>query len=172
MSKKRWKTNSGLTLVEILVVMSILSIFAIFLVSLVITSQNAWMVQNTSVPVRAEVKRAMETMVKEFREADPSAPGGIAISGANNSQITFSVPNQVSQAGILSWRQIQFSYDQIQRQVIRTENGANTVLGRNVQSLQFAQANNIVSATVGTSVTTMSGMIIQSTLTSQAKVRN
>ncbi len=173
MKEKKRKANSGTTLIEVIVVVSILSVFSIFLVSLVITSQNAWLVQNTSVPVRAEAKRTVEAMVKELREGDLTAPGGIVIGGANNSQITFSVPNQVSQVGILSWRQIQLSHDTAAQEIVRTENGVNTVLGRNVTSLQFLLTNNIITAIVGTQKTMSGGTTnIQSTLTSQIKLRN
>lgn len=164
----------GMTLVEVLIVLALLSVFSIFVVSLVIISQNAWVVQNTAVPVRAEAKQTMEAMAKELRAGDPSA--GVTIGGPNNSQITFSIPNQVSQNGVLNWRQIQFSYDPANQQVMRTEtaNGiaTTTTLGRNVQSLQFALANNVVTTTIGTARTTSAGLTIQTALTSQLRLRN
>lgn len=173
MNRKDEKSNAGMTLIEVMVVLSLLSMFSIFLVSLVTTSQNAMMIQNTAVPVRTEAKQAMEAMVKELREADPSAPGGVVIGGVNNSQITFQVPNQVSQTGILSWRQIQFSHDAVGQQVIRTENAAATILGRNVTSLTFTLAANVITTALGASRTTPIGAtVIQFPLTSQVRLRN
>lgn len=173
MKKKSQKANSGVTLIEVMVVTAILSVFSTFLVSLLMTSQNAWLIENTSVPVRAEAKRTVETIVKELREGDPTAPGGITIGGPNNSQITFSVPDQVSQTKILSWRQVQFSHNSVTQEVTRTEKGNDTVLGRNVTSLQFSLANNVITTTIGAQKTIPGGTAtIQSILTSQIKLRN
>ena len=136
-------------------------------------TQNAWSIENTAVPARAEAKRALESIAKELREGDPSALGGVTIGGSGTSQtITFSVPNQVSQTVILSWRQIQFAHDAAQKQVTRTVSGTTTVLGRNVNSLQFSQSNNVVTATIGTTKTTPEGTTLQTTLSSQIRLRN
>ena len=172
MKTEKLKSNSGLTITEVIVVLGILSVFSIFLVNIVITSQNAWLVQNTSVPMRVEAKQTMEAMAKELREGDPSAPGGIVIGGAGNSQITFQVPNQVSQAGVQSWRQIQFSHNVALQQVVRTEGVNVTTLGRNITSLQFAEANNVITTTVGARRITSGGLDVRSTLTSQVRLRN
>ena len=173
MKKMNWTANQGLSLTEVIVVMAILSIFSIFVANLIITSQNAWLIQHTAMPARAEARQTMEAITKELREADPTAPGGVTIGGVNNSQITFRIPNQVSQTGILSWRQIQIALDTVQQQVTRTENGAATVLGRNAETLQFTLANNTVITTLGTAKAITQGMTtIRSRLSTETKLRN
>ena len=173
MKTKKRKANAGLSLIEVMVVSGLLTFFSIFLVSLIVVSQNAWIIQNNAVPVRAEAKRTMESMIKELREGDPSAAGGVVIAGTNDSQITFEVPDEVSQTGISSWRQIQFSYDQGDQEVVRTESGTDTTIGRNVQSLQFVLADSdTITITLGTQRTTAGGTVLQATLTSQVKLRN
>ena len=175
--------NVGLTLIEMMIVTALLSIFSIFIVNLIVVTQKAWTIEHTAVPIRNEAKRSLEVMAKELREGDPSAPGGVAIGGTGNSQnITFSVPNQVSQTSILSWRQVQFTHQtdsaqcsnntQITPCVTRTTNGTTAIIGRNINSLQFTQANNIVTATVGTSKATPEGATLQTTLSSQVRLRN
>ena len=169
---KNGARNKGMTLIEMMVVMGIVSVFSIFVVNLVITSQNAFLIQNSAVPMRSEAKKTMETIVKELREADPSAAGGIMIDN-NSSRITFSVPNQVSQLGIQSWRQIQFSLNTNTQEAIRTESGVNTVIGRTVEQLTFANdGNNAITITVQTTRTTSSGTVMRSQLSSQTRLRN
>lgn len=173
MKRKTWKINSGFTLIEVLIVTAIMSIFSIFLVDLVTTTQKAWSIENTSVPVRGEAKRTLEVIAKELREADPSAPSSVTIGGSGTSQsITFSVPNQVSQSTILSWRQIQFAHDLIQKQVTRTVGGITTIVSRDINSLQFSQSNNVVTVTVGTNKLTAEGIMLQTTIGSQIRMRN
>jgi len=173
MKRKTWKTNSGFTLIEVIIVTAIMSIFSIFLVDLVMTTQKAWSIENTSVSVRGEAKRTLEVIAKELREGDPSAVGGVTIGGSGTSQtITFSVPNQVSQATILSWRQIQYAHDSVQKQVTRTVSGTTTTVGRDINSLQFSQSNNVVTVTVGTNKLTAEGITLQTTISSQIRMRN
>ena len=190
MKQKTWKTNSGFTLIELIIVTAIMSIFSIFLVNLVMTTQKAWSIENTSVPVRGDAKRTIEVIARELREGDPSAYSGITIGGSGTSQsITFYVPRTVSQSAITSWRKILFSHDSTNKDVsrrMRIDNSAFaytdsctqhntdscTTVARNVISLQFSQSNNVVTATVGTSKTTTEGIALQTTISSQIRLRN
>ena len=168
--------NRGMTLIELMLVVSLISIFSIFLVNLVMASQNAMVVQNTTVPVRAEARQILEAMMKELREADPSATGGISIGGSGNSQdITFRVPNQVSSTGVVSWTKIKFFQDPTTKEVRRTVNDVTTtVLGRNAEILQFTNpSTNVYHATLQTQKTITGGTdVVTSTLNSEVKVRN
>ena len=173
MNRKIARGNSGMTLIELTIVGALLSIFSIFMVNIVMLTQTAWSVENTAVPVRTEGKRTLESIAKELREGDPSAPGGVVIGGSGNSQtITFSVPNQVSKTAILSYRQIQFAHDSAQSQVTRTANSATSTVGRNINSLQFSQANNVVTVTIGTTKISAEGRTLQTTVSTQIRLRN
>ena len=190
MIQKTWKTNSGFTLFEVLTVTAIMSIFSIFLVDLVMATQKAWSIENTSVPVRGEAKRSLEVIAKELREGDPSVFSGITIGGSGSSQnITFYVPNQVSASAISSWRKVLFSHDSTNKEVsrrMRTDNSAFaytdscaahntdscTTVARNVNSFQFSQSNNQVTVTIGTNKTTAEGIVLQTTISSQIRLRN
>src|SRR3989338_4953288 len=148
-----------------LVVSTLIAVFSVFLVNLVMTSQNAMLIQHTAVPARMEAKQTMEAMIKELRAADPSAPGGVTIAG---SQITFSIPDTVSQSGIQSWRQVQYALDSVAQEVTRTEGVNTTILGRNVDLLQFTKVSNVVTVTVRATKTASGGTTnINSMLTSQ-----
>ncbi|GEM_PF-5082427 len=168
--------NQGMTLIELMLVVSLISIFSIFLVNLVMASQNTMAVQNATVPVRAEARQILEAMMKELREADPSAAGGITIGGSGNSQdITFRVPNQVSSTGVVSWIKIKFLQDPTTKEVRRTVNDVTTtVLGRNAEVLQFTNpSTNVYHATLQTQKTITGGTgVVTSTLDSEVKVRN
>lgn len=168
--------DRGLTLIELTLVVSLISIFSIFMVNLVMASQNAMIVQNTTVPVRAEARQILEAMVKELREADPSATGGISIGGSGNFQnITFRVPNQVSSGAIVSWTKIKFDIDSTTKEVTRTVNDVTTtILGRNAEVLQFTNPSiNVYKATLQTQKTLTGGTnVVTSTLSSEVQVRN
>lgn len=175
MKKARRCPNSGVTLIEATIAVSILAIFSIFLAHFVAASNKAMAVQYAAVPARTEAKQTMESMIKELREGDPSAPGGITIAGTAPSQtITFKIPNQVSTTnGIQSWKQIQFALDTANKQVTRSQDGASTVLGRNAESLTFSLTNNVVTATLQTQATISGGTgTVTANLTSQARLRN
>ncbi len=172
------KSNRGLTLVELMMVMSLISIISIFLVNVVMTAQNSMTVQQTSVPVWAEARQTLESMTKELRAADPSATGGISIGGSGNSQdITFSIPKAVSnsQNKVISWTKIKFYRDSTAKEIRRTVNDVTTtVLGHNAETLQFTNpSTNVYKATLQTQKTISGGSdIITSNLSSEVKVRN
>ena len=175
MKNRKSRPNSGVTLVEMVMVTFILAIFSIFLVNFVAASNKAMAVQNAGVPARAEAKQTMEAMIKELREGDPSGPDGITISGSSPSQsITFNIPNEVSSSGgIESWREIQFSRDATAKEVLRDEDGTTTTIGRNVESLTFSSSNNVITASLQTQKTISGGSdTVTATLTSQARLRN
>jgi len=172
MKKTGRSLNSGVTLIETIMVVAIMAIFSVFLINFVAASNKATAVQQAAVPSRSEAKQAMEAMMKELREGDPSAAGGVTV---NSSTVVFSIPNQVSQTnGIQSWKQIQYSYDSTNKRINRIEDGTTTtVLGRNVESLSFSKSNDVVTATLQTQVT-ISGSTdtVTTSLTSQARLRN
>ncbi len=190
MKRKMWKENSGFTLIEVMVVIAIMAIFSIFLVVLIKTTQTAWSIENTAVPVRGEAKRSIEVIAKELREGDPSAFSGTTIGGSGTSQtVTFYVPNQVSSSTITSWRKVLFSRDSTNNEIsrrMRTDNSAFaytdsctthntdncTTVGRNITSLTFSQSNSVVTLTIGTTKTTPEGTVLQTSISSQIRLRN
>ena len=166
------KKHAGFTLIEVVFVSALMAIFSLFIVNLAILSRNAWQIEQSSSSVRNESKRGMEAMLKELRQTSLTNPNGITISNGN-ARISFALPNQVSQAGIQSWRPVEYSYDAAAQELVRTENGANaSVLARQIQSLQFTRAGNVISTTIVSNGTTANGTSISSTLTSQVRMRN
>lgn len=176
MKRLREKNDRGITLIELMLVVSLISIVSIFLVKVVMTSQNSMAVQQTSVPVWAEARQTLESMTKELRAADPSATGGISIGGSGNSQdITFRIPNQVSNTGVVSWTKIKFDRDPTSKEIRRTvDDLTTTVLGRNAEVLQFTNPSaNVYQATLQIQKTVSGGTnTISSNLSSEVKVRN
>lgn len=174
--KRLSKNNRGLTLIELMFVVTLISIFSIFMVNLVMASQNTMAVQNAAVPVRAEARQILESMMKELRAADPSATGGISIGGSGNSQtITFRIPNQVSSTSIMSWTKVEFYLDATSKEVRKeVDDTTVTVVGRDAEVLQFTNpATNVYHATVQIQKKISGGTgTITSSLSSEAKVRN
>lgn len=176
MTSKR-NSKRGFSIVEVMVALSIFSIFSIFLVRFVIDAQNTFIIQQTTAPIRAEAKQLMELIMRELRAADPSAPGGITLSGAGTSMgITFRIPDQVSTTGgVQSWRKIEFLHNSISKICTRTENDINvSTVGRNVEELTFQNmGNSVYQATVKTAKTISGGTdVLTVTLSSEARVRN
>ena len=171
--KEKIEKRSGFSLVELMLVMALMSIFSMFIVNLVMLSRHAYEIQLSSTRVRDEAKRGIEAMLKELRQTSLSNPNGVTIAGGN-AQINFAVPNQVTQAGIQSWRPVEFSYDAANQQIVRTEGGANpSVLAKQIQSLQFARVNEVVTATVTTQANTSTdGYVTSARLISQITMRN
>ena len=174
MKNRKNRSNSGVTLIEMIMVTFILAIFSVFLINFVAASNQAMAVQNAGVPARAQAKQTMEAIIKELREGDPSGPDGVTISGSSPSQsITFDIPNEVSSTGIQSWREIGFSHDVAAKEVLRDEDGTSTTIGRDVESLTFSSSNNVITATLQTQKTISGGTdTVTATLTSQARLRN
>lgn len=167
---KKTRRNDGFSLIELMLVTVLMSIFSLFIVNLTILSRHAYEIQLSSTHVRDEAKRGIESMLKELRQT--SLINGVTIT--NGDTIDFTIPNQVSPAGIQSWRAIRYAFDAPNQQIVRTEGGANlSVLARQIQALQFARANNVVTATVTTADTTSTdGFATSARLISQITMRN
>lgn len=170
--QKKNKNEGGFTMVELMCVTGLMSIFSLFIVMMAMVSRTAWEMQISSVVVRSEAKKAMESVTKELHQTSLSNPNGVVVL-PDNTGINFAVPDVVSLDDIVSWRPVEFSYDAANQQLIRTEGGANaTTLARRVQAVQFTLANNVVTATIQTGGTTPRGTAISSLQTVQATMRN
>jgi prepilin-type N-terminal cleavage/methylation domain-containing protein len=191
----RIQRRAGFTMFEMMVVMGLMGVFSLFMVNLTILSQSAWANGYTSVYLRTEAKRTMETMVKELREAVPEWANndGIVVPPGDPSQITFGVPDEIDSEGVDSWRFVRYQYVAGNQQIERLDCGADpacggvpppvpVVIARNVSQLQFtnpdiggdgdASNDDIVIAAITTQGTTRDGRVLSTNLSTRVSVRN
>ncbi|PIW63985.1 MAG: hypothetical protein COW12_08775 [Candidatus Omnitrophica bacterium CG12_big_fil_rev_8_21_14_0_65_45_16] len=149
---------------------AILLLVGLVVVSVFLATQVIWQESLVNVKLQEQTMRPLQTMAKELKEAGPSSPIGITI-GAEQTSIIFAIPDEVGSEEINSWKQIMFSFDDATGEITRTGD-ASSVIGRDVQSLTFSQAGNVITIALEVADETAGGKTLTTSLTSQIAMRN
>ncbi len=72
--KKVWKSESGITLVEILVALLITGIFAAALFRVYINQHHAWMIQDSVIEMQQNARAAIDELTRQIRQAGYELP--------------------------------------------------------------------------------------------------
>jgi Tfp pilus assembly protein PilW len=139
-SLKRISSLRGLTLVEALVTVLIFSIILGATYTVLISGSDSWEVNNVRVELQQELRKAMDWMSQELREAGSASITNVLANGTWYTTITFRTATGVT-GGTIDW-----STDTIQyvlggadaNQLQRIKAGDPTkIVALNIQSLQF-----------------------------------
>jgi type II secretory pathway component PulJ len=136
----------GFTLVEILVSFLIMTIILGVLFAVLSVGQRSWFTGGPATEIREQLILAVMNMQREISETKPSRTN-LAV-GSTSSSLTFSVPQDndgngciVNDLGGIEWsRDITYSLN-ASGQLIRSAEGADSIHGVNITSLQFTRIN-------------------------------
>lgn len=91
----RARVRAGFTQIELMVVIVVLMVVGSGLMAAFMTGQTAYLSADVSIQVQEEMRKALDAMVKELREA-----GGPPVVSEGNRQLDFKVALGYNQAGI------------------------------------------------------------------------
>ena len=131
--------NKGISLIEVLVSVFIFLILSTGIYTVLYSSQAFWQVNEARVQAQQQLRRAMEGMIDELREAGSGSILDVPADGAWRTSITFRVPSGVT-AGSLVWNGSNINFARGGTggtQLLRTQGGATSVLANNIQLLRF-----------------------------------
>jgi prepilin-type N-terminal cleavage/methylation domain-containing protein len=166
----------GLTLIEVLVTSVVLAILIVALFLVLNIGQRSWIQGDANIQLQQEIARALVVMAKELKE---TAPKKIRISSGT---ITFNVPQDLNGDGSIidADGYIEWSPDIIyslngSNQIIRSFNGASSIIANNISVLQFNFVLNepsVIEVNITASKTSDSGKLVQDTGRTIVKARN
>lgn len=171
--------NKGMTLLEIIIVVSLFVIIIACVFNVLAKSRTSWNAGASQLNVQYEARRGIDAMVKELRQTGLPSIIDVPPDGASYNSITFKIPTAISIAGITWSDNVQYSRAGLNgKQLIRTQTGNQRVLANNISALSFMRSPSEPNA-VNISITAQENAFpgftaIQSstTISSKVKVRN
>lgn len=194
MKNTRERTNSGLSLIEVMISIAIIVIIGGALAHFLVTGGSAWRTGDAEIQANQEARKGMMSMVKELRQAEEgnirTTNDALYSDNVLYNNIKFVIISDtdgdgdtVSAGGTLEWS-APISYYVAGNQLLRQSNGEIKVLANNVIGVQFMmlvvtdpvnpmqESYRILTITIQTRKTSAEGRQIQSNLTSSTKIRN
>lgn len=167
------KNERGFSLLEMMVTLVIFSILTIIAGQVFDTSQESMDWNYNQMTLQTNMRRVLDTMAKEIREASPSSPIPIT-SGVNS--LSFQIPAVVQTDGtVTSWTTVTYGLGANNTVQRTTASGVQTI-GANVTAMTFtypvAGRPNTVQIQVAGSLTTVKTRVINSTVTGEVVLRN
>jgi len=166
--------RGGFSFAEILIVIVISTFLMGAMYTVLLTGRNSWEINRDRVEIQQEIRKGLDWIRKDLRQAGLSTVTGVTANGVPNTSIVFQTPSGVS-AGSVTWAPtIQYSVNA--NQLIRTTGAAtNRVIAINISAIQFSRtaANpSLVNISITGQKNTPQHGLITMTVTAQERMRN
>lgn len=185
------KNSKGFSLIELMVVMVIFILVMGSVLGLLSVGQVSWQSGSSKITVTQELRRGMESMVKELSQAEIST---LSLSdGVTSNSISFQMAQDLTDEGEPPDRTISFSEGELEglragdpyvtyslvydgslgfSQLIKTVNGSSSVLANYLTALQFTRSSNIVEISISGQKTSAFGRVLSGSLNGRLALRN
>jgi prepilin-type N-terminal cleavage/methylation domain-containing protein len=168
------KNQKGFTMVEVLVTVLIFMLISAGIMTIVNSGNDIWQMNKASVELQQELRKAMDWMMNDLREAGTSSIIDVPADGAAYTSITFSTPTGVS-GGSLTWDASTINFALSSNQLIRTYGGTTRTLASRIVLLEFtrqAASSEILEVTLRGQRAVPGGQTIQRDLDFEVRLRN
>ena len=131
--------NSGATLVETLVSVVIFLMIMTGFYSVATVGDNSFQVNRVQIELQQELRKSMESMISDLRQAGPSSVVDVPANGTWYTSITFRKPVGIV-AGAINWDSNTVQYlrgGTGNLQLQRVYNGTTKVISQNITSMQI-----------------------------------
>jgi len=186
--------NSGFTLIEVMIASFIFIMILGVILNIYLSGSEVYENSKIQTDLQAQARMGSNSMVNELSNATKTTPPGgltfpnILIPPApGNNTITFYLPTyimdvitlkprvSINSTGIIAWNNtpIIYQFNSNQRTLVRVSNGVQTILARDVSSVQFINVSGTeISVVLALSKTTPKQRNITITLSSIIRLRN
>jgi prepilin-type N-terminal cleavage/methylation domain-containing protein len=174
--------KKGFTLLETMIVLLIFGIVLGAIFTAMTMGRLSWYSGDAQVEVQQETRKGLSRMVRELRQTSSSflqdgQGEDVPADGRYYGKITFKMPAGLDDSGGIVWSDdITYSLGGLNnKQLLRTEGGQSIVLANNITLLQFRRGSTtqeLLEINLQAEKKTIREQIIQSTLSSQVKLRN
>jgi Tfp pilus assembly protein PilW len=174
---KRFKSDTGSSLLEVLVTLMIFSIIIAAINATLLIGDSSWNTNSIHIELQQELRKSMDWMKDDLRQTGASAISDVPANGTWYTAITFQKTTGVS-GGSITWDSDTTRFilggsgaDQLQR----IEGLTTTVIAQSMQSVRFrrlAGAPDIVEVALQAQRDTFKGATITSNLNFKVQLRN
>jgi prepilin-type N-terminal cleavage/methylation domain-containing protein len=173
---RRFKSESGMSLVEVMVTVVIFSFVLGAIYTVLNTGEAAWETNKTRIELQQETRKAMDWMINDLRQAGNSSIVDVPADGlTTHHQITFKTPSTVTN-GTIQWNASSIVFA-LNGTNLRRTLGAGTpkIIAQNISSVTFrrqATSSNIVEITITSQKTSAKGLVVQYPFSFNVRIRN
>lgn len=162
----------GFTLLEVMVSVAVFSIIMMLTGMILQGGGDQARLASLKMNLQESSRESLYRMGLEIRESSPSR---VAV-GANGSSLTFQIPANVSNAGVITWsNSITYQRGGNGNQLVRVSGGQTRILANDIQNVNFSATGAPVS-TIVFSVTAqralINGRVLSVASTGEARLRN
>lgn len=180
------KDSKGFSLIELMVVMVIFILVMGSVLGLLSVGQVSWQSGSSKITVTQELRRGMESMVKELSQAEIST---LSLSdGGTSNSISFKTAQDLNGDGTISFSSgeleglratdpsivysLTYSASLGFNQLTKTVDGSSSVLANYLTALQFTRSSNIVEISISGQKTSAFGRVLSGSLNGRLALRN
>lgn len=169
------RNNHAFSLAEMVVAVLLFMILIAGIYTTGFVGDAFWQVNKVRVALQQEVRKGMEWMIHDLREAGDISIVDVPADGVWYDAITFKVPSGVS-GGVTVWGDdIVFELDETATALERAQSGVTKTIARNIESVQFrrlAASPDILEVVLSAQESTPRGETIDYQLTFEVQLRN
>lgn len=169
--------KKGISLVEVLVTLAIFSMMSASLYAAMSVGQNSWETNRVHIELQQEMRKAMEAMINDLRQASNSSIINVPADNQWYPTITFRKPTGVT-SGSIVWdaNTLQFVKGGTDSdQLLRVYNGTTKIMCQYLDSMQFrrqSMSSNTLEVVLRAEDTTTKGVVIGYDLSFNVELRN
>lgn len=171
------RSRKGMTLPESMVSILILSVIFSACLMILLSGSNIWQVNNAKTEIKNDMRRAMESIKEDFRQAGPGSVIDVPPDGSWRTSATFRISNGVS-GGTINWSSntVQYSLSGSDgKQLHRVMGLSDRLVANNIQTIQFrrqSSAPDIMEVNVLAQKDSLKGHSLQLALNFEVQMRN
>ena len=170
----RLVNNKGFSIIEVSVTFAIFAIMMTGLFMALSVGDSSWRSNFAKMSLQQDLRRAMEEMQFELREAGATSISNVPADGTWYSTISYQIPSGIT-SGDLVWDTDVITLSVTNNRLQRVKGLTTKVLANDVQSVQFrrqAATSNLLEIDVQGQKTTAAGLVVDYDLDFQIGLRN
>ncbi len=171
---KSMKNNRGFTLVEAMVTILLFTVLFGATLMILLTGTDAWEINDAQVELQQELRKAMEWMKEDLRQAGKGSIINVPVDGNWYPSATFNVASGAV-GGKIVWSSDTIQYATVGEQLQRTEGTQNRVVAQRIQSCQFRRQvgnSDVIKILLLVSKDTFTGQTLTDGLSFEVQLRN
>jgi prepilin-type N-terminal cleavage/methylation domain-containing protein len=168
--------RAGFSMAELLVVVVISAFLMAGIYTVLVTGKNSWEINRDRLEIQQELRKGLDWMRKDLRQAGVSTVTGTLANGTASSTITFQTPSGVV-SGAATWNAaVQYHLGGTgNTRLLRTTGGVDRIIAQDMYQLQFTRtaANpSVVQISATARKNTPQHGLITITVATQERMRN
>jgi len=171
-----FQKSHGFTLMEMLITIMLFSFIMAGVYAVTAAGENSWQVNQVKIELQQEMRKAMDNMIHELRQAGDSSIVNVPADNTWYTTVTFRTPAGVS-SGSINWNAdtIQFVRGGANNEYLQRVSSSTKTICQDMQSLQFRRQStspDILEVAMQAQKNTVKGAVVNYDLNFSIQLRN